>query len=214
VEGNCGKAGRKRLPTNPSKMAERSLEKSYTRLEKQFIEESYVGRVFQRAKEDGKIICHDCYTNDGSINFFTASGVDYHYRRAHKRLSFKSENSTKLFNELYFKESVHFVNELSKFRCTNNSSLDLFEEYLVNCEHLQTTIFARSKKESAKLAGLVLSHGNFVNTLSSNGYLVSVAKNESMFDFDEKFLVWKSSAKIYVEAVEMREVIINELHSN
>ena len=180
--------------------------KSYRRSEKIFIEESYVERLFQRAKEDGKVICHECYAHDNSINFFV-NGVDYHYRRAHKNVSFKSEDSTTLFNQLYFKESVVFLSNLSKFRCANNSSVILFEEYRVNCEHLQTNIFAKSKKECAKLVGLVLSHGNFVNSLSANGYLVSVVKNESMCDFDEKFLVWKSSAKIYVESVYRREVL-------
>ena len=56
--------------------------------EKMFIEESYAKREFQNAKEDGKVICPEYYTHDGNIMFFAATGVEYHYRRAHKPRTF------------------------------------------------------------------------------------------------------------------------------
>ena len=43
--------------------------------------------------------------------------------------------------------------------------------------------------ESAKLGGLVLLHGNYVNALSSKGYLVSVERSGNTCGFAEKFLL-------------------------
>ena len=189
-------------------MAEATNRKSYKHAEKQFIEESHVNRVFQTAKENGKVICTECYAHDGSARFYSSTGVEIHYRHAHKRCAFNPENSAKLFSELHFNESKLFINQLSAFRMENSSGLALFKEYNVRAEHLETHIYATCKQEAAKLVGLVLSHGNFVSPSFANGYPLEVVKVCDASDFVEKFFVWKASSKIYVESVYYREVSV------
>ena len=187
-------------------MVEAINRKSYIRQEKQFIEKGYGDRLFQTAKEEGKVICVECYDTDGSIKFFSSAGVGFHYRRAHKRCAFKEENSLKLFSALHFEETKLFINQLSAFRSSNSLGLDLFKEYKVKTDHLRTSIYGMCKKDAAKLSGLVLSHRNYVNPSLTNGYPLKVIKVGDTRDFAEKFLVWKSPSKIYVESVYYREI--------
>ena len=79
-------------------------------------------------------------------------------------------------------------------------------------------IFAKSKKEAVKLTGLVLSHGDFVKSLSKDSYPTSVVKKGDPNDFAEQFLLWKTSTKIYAESVYSKKVFchfydVNAFHS-
>lgn len=190
-------------------MAEANPDTDYNRLEKEFINRTYESRLIQKAKEDGKLICPDCYSSDGTKKFYTLPGVDIHYRRVHyKQKAFDHVKSVKLFQELHFNESKLFIDQLSKHRAEYDANSNIFNEYVINSEHLQSNIYAKTKKEAVKLAGLVLMHGGFVQSLSKNGYQVIVVKKEDVCGFPEKFLVWKSCSKIYVESVYTREVNI------
>ena len=181
--------------------------RNYCCAEKNFIKESYAKRKVQNAKEDGKVICNECYNHNGKIMFFTSAGVEYHYRRAHKPKTFEHDASSKLFHEMHFNETKSFIEQLSNFRADNYADCNTFKEYVVKSEHLEiVNIFAKSKTEAVKLAGLVLSHGNFVESLSKDGYPISVLQKGDANDFAEKFLVWKASTKIYAESVYTREV--------
>ena len=78
----------KRLLNNTFMMAE-AVEHvcdnhGYNRMEKKFVESLYDSRVFQKAKDSGKVLCPDCNVSQGNIQFFTASGIEFHYRRVHK----------------------------------------------------------------------------------------------------------------------------------
>ena len=207
----AGDFSEKRLPTNLFKMAEACCcadgGRHYHRVEKTFIEETYHNRTFQKAKEGGKVICHECYSHNGKIAFFTSAGVEYHYRRVHKQMTSEHDVSSKLFHEMHFNESKKFIEQLSNLRAVNHADCNTYKEYVLNSEHLKVVdIFAKNKTEAVKLAGLVLSHGNFVKSLSKDGYPVSVLRKGDPNDSTEKFLVWKASTKIYAESVYTREV--------
>ena len=187
-------------------MAEAHDSCAYRHVEKKYIDDLYESRSFQRAKEEGKVICVDCHLNNKSINFFTKAGVDYHYRRVHKRSTFDSNESLRLFKNLHFAESKRFIEQLSTFRADHNHDVRAFKEFIVQSKDLETDIFAKSKKEAVKLAGLVLSHGEFVHPMTTSGYPISVIEKANSFDFPEKFIVWRASSKIYTESVYTREV--------
>ena len=164
-------------------------------------------REFQNAKEDGKVICPECYNHGGNIMFFTMTGVEYHYRRDHKPRTFDHDASSKLFHEMHFNETKNFTEQLSNFRAANYADCNAFKEYVVKSEHLKIlNIFAKRKTEAVKLTGLVLCHGNFVKSFSKDGYPVSVLQKVDANEFAEKFLVYKASTKIYTESVYTKEV--------
>jgi hypothetical protein len=85
---------------------------------------------------------------------------------------------------------------------------DGFKTFIVQSEDLETEILGKHKKEIVKLAGLVLSHGDFVHNMSRVGYHISVIEKGNDCDFPEKFVVWKTSSKIYAESVYTREVCL------
>ena len=109
----------------------------YCHAEKTFIEESNANRKFQNAKEDGKVICRECYYLDGKIMFFTSAGVEYHYRRAYKPRTFEHDASSKLFHEMHFNETKSFIEQLSKFTAVNHVDCNTLKEHLVKSEHLK-----------------------------------------------------------------------------
>ena len=111
-------------------MADAGGARYYVSAEKTFIEASNAKREFQNAKEAGKVICPECYSHDGKIIFFTAVGVKYHYRKAHKPRTFEHDASSKLFCEMHFNETKNFIEQLSKFRAVNDCNT--FEEYVVS----------------------------------------------------------------------------------
>ena len=78
---------------------------------------------------------------------------------------------------------------------------------------MQADTFAKSKKESVKLSGLILTYGYFVQPLSTNGYPVSVIRKGDACDFPEKFIVWKVSSKIYADTL-MTSISLSLLSRN
>ena len=106
--------------------------KELTRLELQFIDNDYIQRPFQRARDDDKVLCPDCYSFDSGINFFDRAGVDQHFRRIHHGKKFVLHKSIRLFQELQSLETKNFICRLSKFRCEADSKLEVFKEYRVN----------------------------------------------------------------------------------
>ncbi len=177
---------------------------SYNRMEKKFVESLYDSRVFQIAKDNGKVLCPDCNVSQGKVQFFTISGIELHYRRIHKGKKFHLDTSVKLFQSFHFTETKAFIDQLSTFRTDNGTDQKMFMKCVVNSEDLEVDIIAKSNKEAVKLAGCILMHGGFVQPLSKNGYSISV-KGEAC-DFPERFLVWRESTKIYTESVYTREV--------
>ena len=63
---------------------------------------------------------------------------------------------------------------MSKFRREADSKLEVFKEYRVNSDCLNTEIVGKSKKEAAKLAALVLHQRGVVKSMDEDGYLVGV----------------------------------------
>ena len=161
-------------------------------------------RVFQKAKDSGKVLCPDCNVSEGNIQFFTANGIEFHYRRVHKGKRFDHDTSVKLFQGFHFTETKKFIDQLSTFGKENGNDQRMFMKCVLNSEHLEMDIIAKSKKEAVKLAACILMHGGFVQPLSKNGYPISVEKDSC--DFPERFLVWGESTKIYTESVYTREV--------
>ena len=49
--------------------------KELTRLELQLINNDYIQRPFQRARDDEKVVCPDYYSFDSGINFFDQAGA-------------------------------------------------------------------------------------------------------------------------------------------
>ena len=78
---------RKRLLNNAFKMAE-GYSRDYNRKEKEFVESLYDSRVFQKAKDNGKVLCPDCNVSQRKVQFFMISGTEFHYRRIHKGKKF------------------------------------------------------------------------------------------------------------------------------
>ena len=115
-------------------MAAACCTRDYKCAEKAFIQDYYANRVFQNAKEDGKVICNECYHNDGKISFFTSAGVKVHYRRTHKPKTFQQDTSSKLFHEMYFNETKGFIEQLSSFRATNHTNCTTLKEYAEKAE--------------------------------------------------------------------------------
>ena len=58
---------RKRLLNNVFKMAE-GYSRDYKRMEKDFVESLYDSRVFQKAQDNGKVLCPDCNVSQSSIS--------------------------------------------------------------------------------------------------------------------------------------------------
>ena len=56
-------------------------------------------------------------------------------------------------------------------------------------------VTAKSKKEAAKLAGLVLAHKGVIKHLADNGYIVGVIDRDNPNENVEKFSVWKTPEK-------------------
>ena len=79
---------------------------------------------------------------------------------------------------MHFNETKNFIEQLSKFRAVNDCNT--FEEYVVRSPHLKAlNIFAKSKTEAVKLAGLVLSHGDFVKSFRKMVIQLPLLKNET-----------------------------------
>ena len=134
----------------------------------QFIDNDYIRRPFQRARDDDKVVCPDCYSFDSGINFFDRAGVDQHFRRIHNGKKFVLHKSIRLFKELHSLETKNFICRLSKFRREADSELEVFKEYRVNSDCLNIEIVGKSKKEAAKLAALVLHHGGVVKSMNED----------------------------------------------
>ena len=119
---------------------------SYNRMEKKFVKSLYDSRVFQKAKDSGKVLCPDCSVSEGNIQFFTANGIEFHYRRVHKGKRFDHDTSVKLFQGFHFTETKKFIDQLSTFRTENGNDQRMFMKCVLNSEHLEMDIIAKSKK--------------------------------------------------------------------
>ena len=71
-------------------------------MEENFIKENYATRVCQKNKEQGKIVCTECYFETKQIEFFQAAGIEQHFRRAHRGKKFDIIKSKTLLQELHF----------------------------------------------------------------------------------------------------------------
>ena len=91
---------RKRLLNNAFKMAE-GYSRDYNRKEKRFVESLYDSRVFQKAKDNGKVLCPDCNVSQRKVQLFTISGIEFHYRRIHKGKKFDHDMSVELFHSFH-----------------------------------------------------------------------------------------------------------------
>ena len=67
-------------------------------------------------------------------------------------------------------------------------------------------VTAKSKKEAAKLVGLVLAHKGVIKHLADNGYIVGVIDRDNPNENVEKFSVLKTPEKIYVESIFTKSV--------
>ena len=164
-----------------------------TRLELQFIENDYIQRPFQRARDDDKVVCPDCYSFDSRINFIDRAGVDQHCLRIHLGKKFVLHKSIRFSQELHSLEMKNFICRLSKFRREADSKLEVFKEYRVNSDCLNIEIVGESKKEAAKLAALVLHHRGVVKSMDEDRYLAGVLEKGNINDFAENFKVWKAT---------------------
>ena len=103
---------------------------------------------FKEAKENGRVICIECHAHDDSIRFYSSTGIDIHYKRAHKQSAF-------IIWKIQLSSSVNdislFIDQISAFRSENSSGLALFKEYEVRAEHLETYIQAMCKQEAVKM---------------------------------------------------------------
>ena len=178
----------------------------YKNQETEFLAKCYKERVFPAAKDQQKLLCHECFTGGKEINFFETSGIKHHFRLAYNGKKFLPNKSAKLFEELHADETEKLVGKLSTFRREFGVGLDVFKEFRVNSPSLSTEVATRNKKEAAKLCGLILFHKNVVRGLQEDGYVLGVFEEDNVNDFAEKFRVWKASAKIYTESFYMKEV--------
>ena len=159
------------------------------RPEQKFVEENSTSRKFQIAKEDRKVTCVTCYEELGQVCFFEQDGVFHHYKRTHpirkSKVVQSQTNSSRLFQELHFVESKSFLEKLSEFRDSLKS--DLFRRFAVKSGDLNMNVTAKSKKEAAKLAGLILAHKGVIKHLVDNGYVVGVIDRDNPNENVEKF---------------------------
>ena len=49
----------------------------YNRMETKFVEIFYDSRVFQKAKDSGKVLCPDCNVSQGNIQFSRQMGLNF-----------------------------------------------------------------------------------------------------------------------------------------
>ena len=155
--------------------------RDYNRKEKELVESLYDSRVFQKAKDNGKVLCPDCKVSQRKVQFFTISGIEFHYRRIHKGKKFDHDMSVGLFHSFHFAETRTFIDKLSTFRKDNDTAETNFIKCALNSECLEMDITTRSKKEAVKLAGCILMHGGFVQPLSKNGYPILLKKMHVTF---------------------------------
>ena len=176
----------------------------FCELSRLFVVESYVWRKVQKAKEENKLVCADCYTETKQVKFFDVLGIEQHYRRIHHGKKFSWQKSNKLFKELHYAETKTFTDKQSDFRRGNPGHN--FKEFCISSTQLKMNVVAKSKTEAAKLVGLVLVHKGVVRSLGDDGYILGVIEKNDPNDVAQKFNVWKALDKIYVESVYTREV--------
>lgn len=69
----------------------------------------------------------------------------------------------------------------------------------INCSNDAITVATKSRREAAKLYGLVLHHKGILNKLGGDPCYVRVQESENLDERGQYFKLWSATEKIYAE---------------
>ncbi|KAJ7386902.1 hypothetical protein OS493_006936 [Desmophyllum pertusum] len=176
-------------------------------------------RPFQQAKESSKTICFKCFEDDGLVNFFAeGAGLSQHFRTMHHNTDVDIVKCKAVFNDHHGEEMASVVERLSRLRlqlCTNEADNLTYFEYTVRLDGdaAGTKIVAKTRREAAKLYGLVLHHRGKLRALGDRPCVIQVEENIPNSN-GQSYRAWNAGNKIYVECFIPSRRMLSITHGN